>query len=86
MTSTDYFLNDAYRFNFPKNPIVLVPLQYLHLRFSVPELFGFSRSAAWIFFSTSTLLFAPLLFEIERVQVQTAQQIQQKQVQFSAIL
>lgn len=42
--------------------------------------FNFSRSAAWIFFSSSTLLFAPLLLEIERTQMQAAQLNQQKQV------
>ncbi|XP_065211194.1 mitochondrial import receptor subunit TOM22 homolog [Planococcus citri] len=46
----------------------------------VKNFYGFSRSAAWILFSTSTILFAPLMFEIERVQIQTAQLNQQKQV------
>lgn len=46
----------------------------------VTDMYSFSRSASWIFFSTSAILFAPLLFEIERMQIQTAQLNQQKQV------
>lgn len=52
-------------------------------RYFVLGLFSFSKSAAWIFFSSSTLLFAPLLMEIERTQMQAAQLNQQKQVNHS---
>lgn len=48
--------------------------------YSVTALYAFSRSAAWIFFSSSAILFAPILFEVERLQVQSAQLNQQKQV------
>lgn len=43
-------------------------------------LYAYSCSAAWIFFSSSAILFAPILFEIERVQMEEAQRTQQKQV------
>ncbi|XP_076762202.1 translocase of outer mitochondrial membrane 22 homolog mge [Xylocopa sonorina] len=43
-------------------------------------LYAFSCSAAWLFFSSSAILFAPILFEIERVQMEEAQRSQQKQV------
>lgn len=42
--------------------------------------YAFSRSALWIFFSSSIILFAPLLMECERVQVEDMQRNQQKQV------
>ncbi|PSN45748.1 hypothetical protein C0J52_13786 [Blattella germanica] len=43
-------------------------------------LYGFSRTATWLFFSTSVLLFAPLIFEVERAQMEEVQRSQQKQV------
>ncbi|XP_015433306.1 PREDICTED: mitochondrial import receptor subunit TOM22 homolog [Dufourea novaeangliae] len=43
-------------------------------------LYKFSCSAAWLFFSSSAILFAPILFEIERAQMEEAQRTQQKQV------
>lgn len=43
-------------------------------------LYVYSCSAAWVFFSSSAILFAPILFEIERVQMEEAQRTQQKQV------
>ncbi|XP_060826864.1 mitochondrial import receptor subunit TOM22 homolog [Bombus pascuorum] len=43
-------------------------------------LYMYSCSAAWVFFSSSAILFAPILFEIERVQMEEAQRSQQKQV------
>lgn len=43
-------------------------------------LYAFSCSAAWLLFSSSAILFAPILFEIERVQMEEVQRIQQKQV------
>lgn len=43
-------------------------------------LYAFSCSATWLFFSSSAILFAPILFEIERAQVEEVQRTQQKQV------
>ncbi|XP_044732572.1 mitochondrial import receptor subunit TOM22 homolog isoform X2 [Chrysoperla carnea] len=42
--------------------------------------YSFSRSALWIFFSSSIILFAPILMECERVQVEDMQRNQQKQM------
>lgn len=42
--------------------------------------YAFSCSALWLFFSSSAILFAPVLFELERAQVEEAQRTQQKQV------
>ncbi|KAK4875688.1 hypothetical protein RN001_012110 [Aquatica leii] len=42
--------------------------------------YGFSRSAFWIIFSSSIILFAPVIFEVERVQMEEAQRTQQKQM------
>lgn len=43
-------------------------------------LFNFSCSVTWLFFSSSAILFAPLIFEIERAQLHDMQRNQQKQV------
>ncbi|KAK5644711.1 hypothetical protein RI129_006011 [Pyrocoelia pectoralis] len=47
---------------------------------SLHGLYGFSRSAFWILFSSSIILFAPVIFEVERVQMEEAQRTQQKQM------
>lgn len=44
------------------------------------NLYSFSRSALWIIFSTSIILFAPVIFEVERAQLEEMQRNQQKQV------
>lgn len=44
------------------------------------SLYAFSRSATWLFFSSSAILFAPVLFELERVQAEEMHRTQQKQV------
>lgn len=46
----------------------------------VKGIYSFSRVATWLFFSSSVLLFAPLIFEIERAQMDEIQRSQQKQV------
>lgn len=46
----------------------------------IKGLYGFSCSATWLIFSSSAILFAPILFEVERAQVQEMQRTQQKQV------
>ncbi|XP_073985505.1 translocase of outer mitochondrial membrane 22 homolog mge isoform X1 [Rhodnius prolixus] len=43
-------------------------------------LYSFTRTSLWIFFSSSAILLAPVMFEIERAQVEEAQKSQQKQV------
>ncbi|XP_063974366.1 mitochondrial import receptor subunit TOM22 homolog [Diachasmimorpha longicaudata] len=46
----------------------------------IKGLYGLSCSATWIFFSSSAILFAPVIFEVERAQMEEAQRSQQKQV------
>ncbi|XP_015519107.1 mitochondrial import receptor subunit TOM22 homolog [Neodiprion pinetum] len=46
----------------------------------VKGLYGFSCSATWLFFSSSAILFAPIIFEVERAQMEEVQRTQQKQV------
>ncbi|KAG5881994.1 hypothetical protein JTB14_028595 [Gonioctena quinquepunctata] len=46
----------------------------------VKHAYNFSRSAMWIIFSTSIILFAPVIFEVERAQMEEMQKNQQKQL------
>ncbi|XP_072949408.1 mitochondrial import receptor subunit TOM22 homolog isoform X2 [Epargyreus clarus] len=46
----------------------------------VKTLYGLSRSVLWIAASSSVILFAPVIFEVERAQVEEMQKSQQKQV------
>ncbi|KAG7204238.1 hypothetical protein KM043_002066 [Ampulex compressa] len=46
----------------------------------VKGLYSFSCSATWLFFSSSAILFAPIVFEVERAQMEEVQRSQQKQV------
>lgn len=43
-------------------------------------LYSFGRAASWILFSTSAILFAPVIFEVERAQMEEMQKQQQRQV------
>ncbi|KAK0092423.1 hypothetical protein PV326_001494 [Microctonus aethiopoides] len=43
-------------------------------------LYNFSCSATWVLFSTSAILFAPMIIEVERAQMEEMQRTQQKQV------
>jgi len=43
-------------------------------------LYHFSRNAVWIVFTTSIILFAPVIFEVERAQLEEMQRNQQKQL------
>lgn len=52
---------------------------------SVMGLYGFSRSAFWIIFSSSLILFAPVVVEVERVSIEESQRNQQKQVSASIV-
>ncbi|CAH2096020.1 unnamed protein product [Euphydryas editha] len=46
----------------------------------VKSLYQLSRSVMWIVASSSVILFAPVIFEVERAQVEEMQKSQQKQV------
>ncbi|CAG4971369.1 mitochondrial import receptor subunit TOM22 homolog [Colias croceus] len=46
----------------------------------VKNLYQLSRSLMWIVASSSVILFAPVIFEVERAQVEEMQKSQQKQV------
>lgn len=53
---------------------------YNFFRSGVKSLYGLSRSVMWILASSSVILFAPVIFEVERAQVEEMQKSQQKQV------
>ncbi|KAJ9596390.1 hypothetical protein L9F63_012598 [Diploptera punctata] len=46
----------------------------------VKGFYSLSRTVTWLFFSSSVILFAPLIFEVERAQMEEVQRSQQKQV------
>ncbi|XP_054720308.1 LOW QUALITY PROTEIN: mitochondrial import receptor subunit TOM22 homolog [Uloborus diversus] len=46
----------------------------------VKSMYKFSRSAMWIFFSSSVILVAPVIFEVERMQLEEVQRLQQRQI------
>ena len=48
--------------------------------FSDTGFYSFARSASWIIFSTSAILFAPIIFEVERAQMEEMQKQQQRQI------
>ncbi|GBN52636.1 hypothetical protein AVEN_26881-1 [Araneus ventricosus] len=43
-------------------------------------LYSFSRSSMWIFFTSSAILVAPVIFEVERMQLEEVQKQQQRQI------
>lgn len=47
---------------------------------TVKNFYQFSCNASWIFFTSSMILFAPVIFETERAQMEEMQRTQQKQV------
>ncbi|XP_058834347.1 mitochondrial import receptor subunit TOM22 homolog [Topomyia yanbarensis] len=47
---------------------------------SIKALYKFTCNASWIFFTSSMILFAPVVFEVERAQMEEMQKTQQKQV------
>ncbi|CAH1101667.1 unnamed protein product [Psylliodes chrysocephalus] len=49
-------------------------------KIGVKGLYSFSRNALWVVFSTSIILFAPVVFEVERAQMEEMQKNQQKQL------
>ncbi|CAH0554976.1 unnamed protein product [Brassicogethes aeneus] len=46
----------------------------------VKSAYNFSRNAFWVVFSSSIILFAPVIFEVERAQMEEMQRSQQKQM------
>ena len=53
----------------------------IHLyKYIFAGLYAYSCSATWLVFSSSTILFAPIIFEMERAQMEDLQRTQQKQV------
>ncbi|VVC97526.1 unnamed protein product [Leptidea sinapis] len=46
----------------------------------VKNMYQLSRSVMWVVASSSVILFAPVIFEVERAQVEEMQKSQQKQV------
>ncbi|XP_021207558.1 mitochondrial import receptor subunit TOM22 homolog isoform X2 [Bombyx mori] len=46
----------------------------------IKGLYGLSRSVMWVVASSSVILFAPVIFEVERAQVAEMEKSQQKQV------
>lgn len=46
----------------------------------VKSLYGLSRSVMWVVASSSVILFAPVIFEVERAQMAEMEKSQQKQV------
>lgn len=47
---------------------------------SVVAVYKFACASSWIFFTSSMILFAPVIFETERAQMEEMQKSQQKQV------
>lgn len=52
---------------------------YSGTKVGIAGLYSFTRASAWIFFSSSAILIAPLMFEVERAQYEEAQKSQQRQ-------
>lgn len=53
---------------------------YINTQSGIKFAYSFSRTAVWVVFSTSIILFAPVIFEVERAQMEEMQKNQQKQV------
>ncbi|CAN7942447.1 unnamed protein product [Ixodes hexagonus] len=47
---------------------------------SLRRFYGFSRAALWVLFSSSAILFAPVIFEVERLQMEELSRQQQRQI------
>jgi len=47
---------------------------------AVKKAYEYSRSITWIVFASSSLMFAPVLFEMERHQMEEMQKMQQRQM------
>lgn len=58
----------------------------VNTKLGICKAYGFSRGAAWVVFSTSIILFAPVIFEVERANMEEMQRNQQKQVLYISTL
>ena len=47
-------------------------------------IYNFGRTASWLFFSSSILLFIPLILEVERAEIENVQQRQRNQLLFGS--
>jgi import receptor subunit TOM22 len=47
---------------------------------AIKGIYSFLRNSSWVIFSTATLLFAPVIFESERAQMEEMQKQQQRQI------
>jgi len=47
---------------------------------SVKKLYSWGRTGTWIIFSTAVIAVAPVLFEVERFQLEEMQKMQQRQM------
>ncbi|XP_030746905.1 mitochondrial import receptor subunit TOM22 homolog isoform X2 [Sitophilus oryzae] len=65
---------------FPEPVRNLTHVTVVNTKLGICKAYGFSRSAAWIIFSTSIILFAPVIFEVERANMEEMQRSQQKQM------
>lgn len=52
----------------------------------VRRFYGFGRAALWVLFSSTAILFAPVVFEVERLQMEEISRQQQRQVRRSRTL
>ncbi|CAN8008214.1 unnamed protein product [Ixodes pacificus] len=46
----------------------------------VRRFYGFGRAALWVLFSSTAILFAPVVFEVERLQMEEISRQQQRQI------
>jgi len=53
---------------------------YCGTKTGVKGLVSLVKQSSWLFFSSSAILFAPVIFEIERARIEEEQRSQQKQV------
>lgn len=67
---------------FPESVRNITYSTVVNTKLGVCKAYSFSRSAAWVVFSTSIILFAPVIFEVERANMEEMQRTQQKQVCF----
>lgn len=67
-------------FSILPHPLTATIFLFNFSRGGVKNLYQLSRTVVWIVASSSVILFAPVIFEVERAQVEEMQKSQQKQV------
>lgn len=65
---------------FPESVRNLTYSTVVNTKSGICKFYSLSRGAAWVVFSTSIILFAPVIFEVERANMEEMQRSQQKQV------